>query len=33
MKDGAILANAGHFNVEISIPAIEKQTEHQNRDQ
>jgi adenosylhomocysteinase len=26
MKDGAILANAGHFNVEISIPALEKQT-------
>jgi adenosylhomocysteinase len=26
MKDGAILANAGHFNVEISIPAIEKHT-------
>ena len=26
MKDGAILANAGHFNVEISIPDIEKQT-------
>jgi adenosylhomocysteinase len=26
MKDGAILANAGHFNVEISIPAIEEQT-------
>ena len=25
MKDGAILANAGHFNVEISIPGIEKQ--------
>src|SRR5919198_4898179 len=24
MKDGAILANAGHFNVEISIPSIEK---------
>lgn len=24
MKDGAILANAGHFNVEISIPALEK---------
>lgn len=23
MKDGAILANAGHFNVEIDIPAIE----------
>ena len=26
MKDGAILANAGHFNVEISIPGIEKQS-------
>jgi adenosylhomocysteinase len=26
MKDGAILANAGHFNVEISIPDIEKQS-------
>ena len=25
MKDGAILANAGHFNVEISIPGIEVQ--------
>lgn len=25
MKDGAILANAGHFNVEISLPSIEKQ--------
>lgn len=24
MKDGAILANAGHFNVEISIPELEK---------
>jgi len=24
MKDGAILANAGHFNVEISLPALEK---------
>ncbi len=24
MKDGAILANTGHFNVEISIPDIEK---------
>jgi adenosylhomocysteinase len=22
MKDGAILANAGHFNVEIDIPAL-----------
>lgn len=26
MKDGAILANAGHFNVEISIPALESQS-------
>jgi adenosylhomocysteinase len=26
MKDGAILANAGHFNVEISISALEKQS-------
>lgn len=26
MKDGAILANAVHFNVEISIPGIEKQS-------
>jgi len=24
MKDGTILANAGHFNVEIDIPALEK---------
>ena len=24
MKDGAILANAGHFNVEIDIPALKK---------
>jgi adenosylhomocysteinase len=31
MKDGAILANAGHFNVEVSIPAIEKQAVHQNK--
>jgi adenosylhomocysteinase len=23
MKDGAVLANAGHFNVEISIPSLE----------
>jgi adenosylhomocysteinase len=29
LKDGAILANAGHFNVEISIPAIESQTVQQ----
>jgi adenosylhomocysteinase len=24
MKDGAILANSGHFNVEINIPDLEK---------
>jgi len=24
MKDGAIVANAGHFNVEIDIPGLEK---------
>jgi adenosylhomocysteinase len=24
MRDGAILANSGHFNVEINIPAMEK---------
>jgi adenosylhomocysteinase len=24
MKDGAIIANSGHFNVEIDIPALEK---------
>jgi len=28
LKDGAILANAGHFNVEISIPGIEKYMEN-----
>ncbi|MFC2003013.1 adenosylhomocysteinase [Chloroflexota bacterium] len=26
MKDGAILANSGHFNVEINIPALESLT-------
>jgi len=26
MKDGAILANSGHFNVEIDLPALEKIT-------
>jgi adenosylhomocysteinase len=26
MKDGAIVANAGHFNDEIEIPALEKQS-------
>jgi adenosylhomocysteinase len=31
MKDGAILANAGHFNVEISIPALEKQAVRQKK--
>jgi len=24
MKDGAIVANSGHFNVEIDIPALER---------
>ncbi len=28
MKDGAILANSGHFNVEINIPALEKMARH-----
>ena len=27
MKDGAILANSGHFNVEINIPALEAMAE------
>ena len=27
MRDGAILANAGHFNVEINIPALEDMAE------
>jgi adenosylhomocysteinase len=31
MKDGAILANAGHFNAEISIPAIEAQSASQRQ--
>jgi adenosylhomocysteinase len=26
MKDGAIIANSGHFNVEINIPELEKMT-------
>ncbi len=26
MKDGAIIANSGHFNVEINIPALETQS-------
>jgi adenosylhomocysteinase len=24
MKDGAVIANSGHFNVEIDIPSLEK---------
>jgi adenosylhomocysteinase len=31
MKDGAILANAGHFNVEIDIPALEKLSKNKIR--
>ena len=31
MKDGAILANSGHFNVEIDIPALEKAASSKRR--
>ncbi len=31
MKDGAILANSGHFNVEIDIPALEKMSQSQRQ--
>ncbi len=31
MKDGAILANAGHFNVEISIPDLESVAKEKRR--
>jgi len=31
MKDGAILANSGHFNVEIDIPALEKMAKSKRR--
>ena len=31
MKDGAILANSGHFNVEINIPALEKLSKKKKR--
>ena len=31
MKDGAILANSGHFNVEINIPALEALSKSQRR--
>ena len=30
MKDGAILANSGHFNVEIDLKALEKITTRRN---
>lgn len=28
MKDGAIVCNSGHFNVELDIPALEKLSKH-----
>lgn len=31
MKDGCVLANAGHFNVEINIPALEALAVNQHR--
>ncbi len=31
MKDGAIVANSGHFNVEINIEALESLAEHRRR--
>jgi len=31
MKDGAILANSGHFNVEINIPALESMAQSKRR--
>lgn len=31
MKDGAILANTGHFNVEIDIPALEEVTKSKRK--
>lgn len=31
MKDGAILANSGHFNVEINIPALERLSKEKRR--
>ena len=31
MKDGAVLANSGHFNVEIDIPALEKMASAKRR--
>ena len=31
MKDGAIIANSGHFNVEIDIPELEKMATSKRR--
>ena len=31
MKDGAILANSGHFNVEVNIPALEAMSSEKRR--
>ncbi len=31
MKDGCVLANSGHFNVEINIPALEQLATEKNR--
>ena len=31
MKDGAIIANSGHFNVEINIPALEEMAQKKRR--
>lgn len=31
MKDGAIVSNSGHFNVEINIPALEEMSEEKRR--
>ena len=31
MKDGAIIANSGHFNVEINIPALEEMSVNKQR--
>lgn len=32
MKDGAIVCNSGHFNVEIDIPSLEKMAKEINKD-
>jgi adenosylhomocysteinase len=31
MKDGAIMANSGHFNVEVNIPALEEMSKGKRR--